>query len=377
MFIINQNREKKEEYIKLLKVLGAFSKLFTNNENVFLPYRVAENLFCRVFNATNISRSDLSVDAIKNRIGIGVKTFLENNGRTFQKIAEFDKSLNLYSKYLNNNLKLIEKISSLRNKRIQATISICNLNKTIYHCITRGKDFIYIYEHSMNFIEISSISNIDRKNNVIYFKDGKEDYNFNLSKSTLSKRFITRNPLLVNIKTFDEPFSALERFYEDNLELLISPLEDFLESVILPLYSYKNSNVKYVPERSGLNQWNAGGRPRDTKEAYIRIPLLIHSKFPGFFPSRYKPFNLYLPNGIILSAKVCQDNAKALMSNPNKALGDWLINDVLKIQEGELVTYELLEEIGIDSVEITKRDEENFSIDFKEIGAYEDFTARV
>lgn len=53
-----------------------------------------------------------------------------------------------------------------------------------------------------------------------------------------------------------------------------------------------------------------------------------------------------------------------------------MINDVLKIQEGELVTYELLEEIEIDSVEITKKDTENFSIDFKEIGAYEDFEIR-
>ena len=54
----------------------------------------------------------------------------------------------------------------------------------------------------------------------------------------------------------------------------------------------------------------------------------------------------------------------------------WLINDVLKIQEGKIVTHDLLMEIGIDSVEITKKDEENFSIDFKEIGANEDFTAR-
>jgi hypothetical protein len=106
---------------------------------------------------------------------------------------------------------------------------------------------------------------------------------------------------------------------------------------------------------------------------YIGIPAWIHTVFPKFFPDRDQPFNLRLPNKKILSAKICQENGKALMSNPNTDLGEWLIDEVLKIKTGEIVTYELLEEIGIDCVEIIKIDNSNFAIDFRPIGQYEDF----
>lgn len=53
------------------------------------------------------------------------------------------------------------------------------------------------------------------------------------------------------------------------------------------------------------------------------------------------------------------------MSNPNTALGKWLLDEVLKLNDGELVTYDLLEKIGVDSVEIVKMKEGIFSIDFK------------
>ena len=38
-----------------------------------------------------------------------------------------------------------------------------------------------------------------------------------------------------------------------------------------------------VFEKSGLNQWNAGGRPRHSDEVYIPIPSEIHKNFQGFF----------------------------------------------------------------------------------------------
>ena len=61
------------------------------------------------------------------------------------------------------------------------------------------------------------------------------------------------------------------------------------------------------------------------------------------------------------------------MSNPNTDLGDWLINEVLDIEEGKIVTLKTLEEVGIDSVEIKKQSGDNYSIDFKDIGSYEEF----
>jgi len=59
------------------------------------------------------------------------------------------------------------------------------------------------------------------------------------------------------------------------------------------------------------------------------------------------------------------------MTNPNKALSDWLLRKVLKLKEYEILTYEKLKIIGIDSVRITKIDTENYKIDFAKINSFE------
>jgi len=71
--------------------------------------------------------------------------------------------------------------------------------------------------------------------------------------------------------------------------------------------------------------------------------------------------------------KVCQDDSKAFMSNPNVALGEWLLREVLEIKEGELLIYERLQEIGFDSVIIERIDAKTYSIDFMPSGSYEKF----
>ena len=81
-------------------------------------------------------------------------------------------------------------------------------------------------------------------------------------------------------------------------------------------------------------------------------------------PTRDKTFNVRLPNGNVISMKVCQDNGKSLMSNPNKALGLWLLREVLQLKEGELLKYDRLKELGIDSVILYKHSDEEYSIDF-------------
>ena len=43
--------------------------------------------------------------------------------------------------------------------------------------------------------------------------------------------------------------------------------------------------------------------------------------------------NKQIPTGEIFSAKLCQENSKALMTNPNKALSDWLLRKVLQLKE--------------------------------------------
>jgi len=128
--------------------------------------------------------------------------------------------------------------------------------------------------------------------------------------------------------------------------------------VILPLYSRRGGKL-HIPERSGLNQWNAKGRPRDANEVYIPIPISVHRMFPDFFPSRDTAFELILPDGTSISAKVCQDNGKALMSNPNAVLGEWILRKVLRKPVGEIVTIDDLNIYGIDSIKIVSTHKNN------------------
>ena len=137
----------------------------------------------------------------------------------------------------------------------------------------------------------------------------------------------------------------------------------------MPLYGRK----KKVYERSGLNQWNAGGRTRHHDEVYIPIPKLIHDLFPNFFPGRDIHFSLILPDGEKVDAKVCQDNSKALMTTSNKKLGKLILRDGLNLKIGELATYDKLQLLGIDSVRIDKINHEEYEINFSNSGSYEKF----
>ncbi len=370
MFIGSQSEEQLAEYIDLLQRIGSLSGLFSDSSTPYLYYRVAENIFCKAFNAENHSRSDTSADASKNRIGIGLKTFLNGRGKSWQKVAEFNKDRQKYIKLKSDPEKLVSAVSELRNKRIDFAKSIHDVDSMIFHCVSRTKGKFFLFEEEMKYVDIPKIKILSVKENTIQFTDGVEDYNFNISKSTLLKKFITQNEINFEVTMIDDPFEFLK-----NIQSSIA-IDDTLkvkEAVILPLYSHTKQEGNFVPEKSALNQWNAGGRKRDEKEVYIRIPLWIHREFSGFFPPRGESFNLRLPNGVVLNAGIAQDGGKALMSNPNKALGNWLIDTVLKVQPGKIVSYHDLEDIGVDSVEIQKIDNENYEIDFKGIGEFENF----
>jgi hypothetical protein len=225
----------------------------------------------------------------------------------------------------------------------------------------------------MDLVDVNSIKNVELKGNVIYFNDGKNDYSFNNTKTTLYKRFVTPKPILdFDVDILKDPFDSLEVFFKENLASLVyEPIRD-QEHIFLPLYSTKNGE-KFVSEKSGLNQWNASGRKRNYSEVYIPIPSWVHKTHPSFFPPRDSAFDLILPNGSKLNASLCQDGSKALMSNPNAELGKWLLRDVLNLREGEILTYRKLNRIGLDSVVIYKLDEGKYSINFTKIGSFENF----
>ena len=370
MFIENQSKEQRDYYERLLKAVGSLSKLFSESSEPYIAYRAAENLFCKAFEAENLSRSDASADASKNRIGFGIKTFLHKNGKSFEKIAEFNSDHALF-RALGAEEK-IKKIAELRNERIETTKRIFGLEQIIYHCITRQVGKILVYETPAPLIKIDEITNLKVNDNTIQFSDPSAEYSFNVAKSTLYKRFVTPEDVLleVPVRILEDPFDQIEKLITE-AGLIFAPIK-VQPHVFLPLYSTRGGNKK-VPEKSGLNQWNASGRPRDPNEIYIPIPAWIHQKFPNFFPQRDQAFQLTLPDRATMSAKVCQDNNKALMSNPNSALGKWLLRDVLNFSERELLTYDKLQAIGLDTVVIYKTDNETYDIDFTRIGSYEKF----
>jgi hypothetical protein len=371
MFLSSQSEAQVSNYKETLKTIGSLSRLFSESREPYIESRIAENLFCKSFKAENLSRSDCSADASKNKIGIGIKTFLNKNGATTQKVAEFNSSHGLFSG-LDDKAK-VRKIAELRNERIATTKRIFGLHNIIYHCLPRAEEEIMAFETPMDEVSLESIQSVSTRGNVISFDDGKNEYSFNVAKSTLYKRFHTKDLLFsVPVKILDDPFDTLSNLFASKVvDLSFSPLKKH-PHVFLPLYSTK-SGAKIVPERSGLNQWNAAGRTRDADEVYLPIPAWIHKEYPNFFPGRDEPFVLNLPNGAELSAKVCQDGSKALMSNPNAALGEWLLRGVLGLKEGELLTYRKLEEIGLDSVVIYKTAPGIYDIDFTKIDSYEDF----
>lgn len=370
MFIENQTAEKQSYYERLLRAVGSLSKLFSEAPEPYIAYRAAENLFCKAFEADNLSRSDASADASKDRLGFGIKTFLHKNGRSFEKIAEFNSEHSLFQPL--NPEEKIRKIAELRNERISTTKRIFGLDDIIYHCVTRQVGRILVYETPAPLISISEITNLRVGGNTIQFSDPSAEYSFSVPKSTLYKRFVTPSAALldVSVRILEDPFDQLERLISE-AGIIFAPIRVH-PHVFLPLYSMRGG-VKKVPEKSGLNQWNAAGRPRDSNEIYIPIPSWIHRKFPNFFPPRDQAFELTLPNRNILSAKVCQDNNKALMSNPNSALGQWLLRDVLNLGDRELLTYDKLQAIGLDAVVIYKIDNETYDIDFTRAGSYEKF----
>ncbi|HRE40672.1 MAG TPA: NgoFVII family restriction endonuclease [Ignavibacteria bacterium] len=368
MFITNQSKKQVDKYSNLVKAICSLSKLFSDSTQPYISYRAIENIFCKAFNADNISRFDVTADARADKYGVAIKTFLKRgNSHSFEKIAEFNKEFERFIKRKPDEI--VETISKFRNERIELTERIYNLNDLIYHCVIRSEKKIYISEENLLPIDIKKVKITDANKKSIKFSDSKNNYIFNLSKSTLFKKF-RNNKFIhrIDVSIFDDPYTKIEEFLF-SYGKIFDPIKS-VPHIFLPLYSVRNNEVS---EKSGLNQWNASGRQRDLNEIYIPIPSWIHAKFPKFFPNRDISFKLMLPNLDSLNAKVCQDNSKALMSNPNNALGKWLLRDVLNLKDYELLTYKKLETIGLDSVVIYKIKKLEYEINFAKLGSYQNF----
>ncbi len=373
MFYLEEGVEERESYKAMLKTIGSLTRIFSESASPYLAYRAHENIFCQCFMAENLARFDCSVDAKKNKIGIGLKTWV---GRDDQKVAEFGRLRYTYSEL--EGLALARQIAIYRNERIRITKKLYGIEEMIYHVVKRVPGFMQILESAFDEIDIENISIIKNKGNGnnTYFTDGKNEYHFSISKNTLYMIF-DKNMLLdtVEVDIMDNPFEYLMNLSE---QVAINAFKNGAivngeEKLCLRLYSYVKGGVKHVYEKSGLNQWNASGRKRNSDEIYIPYPSEDRQRALEFFPPRDEVFTLRLPDGKEIQAKVCQQNGKAIMSNPNSVLGKWLLRDVFEIKEGTLVTYAMLEKYGIDSVVFTKKESKYYTIDFSELGTYEEF----
>ena len=221
----------------------------------------------------------------------------------------------------------------------------------------------------MDRIDINNIGNIKKNKNSIVFDDDIHEYSFLLSKSTLTKRFKTENFIdEFDIDILRDPLLELQKCLHNN-KILTTQKLTIQKTIFLPLYGKKQT----VFEKSGLNQWNACGRDRHHDEVYIPIPVIVHQLFPSFFPARDTQFSLTFPDKEEVTAKICQENGKALMTQSNRKLGKLILRDGLKLKIGELATYEKLQLLGIDSVRIDKIDALKFEINFAKNDSYEEF----
>ena len=378
--------QSNNQYFEMLKLLASLSKLFSESATPYLDYRIAENLFCKYYSAINDARSCTAYDARLGKLGIGIKTFGIQNGTSVEKIAEFNRLKPELDKL--NGKKLAIQLAEFRNDRIHVANNTYDIEKSIYHIVGRSNGVLKIFNTDYELIDINDIHEIRDRQTSISFVSGNCFYNFNKSKSVLMKKFILPDQYKeIPIDILSDPLQLLSELLKSNHKSEIQELttesththiagKDY---VILPLYSTRNHTI--VPEKSGLNQWNASGRKRDENEVYIPVPKTIWNKFPNFFPDKDSPFELILPNGKSLSAKICQANGKALMSNPNSDLGEWILRKVLRKKPGELVTINDLAKYGIDSVRVEKKhkknenDEEIYEISFttSEYENYNDF----
>lgn len=377
--LLGIDKEKEREYIRLLQAISKLSGLFSNSATPLINYRVAENIFCRSFQAENLSRSDTAYDAKLDNLGIGIKTFICNSKISTEKIAEFNSLSRQLKKF--SGRPLAEKLAEYRNDRILLANRTYGIDSGVYHIIARKEKCLILFETDYNLININKIKNIVEKQSSLSFEDDSNFYSFNYSKNTLFRKFeIPKHARHISVEILKDPFQLILNISNDTgLTTVQKQLEYGVDYIILPLYSYKKRKEKrkYIFEKSGLNQWNAGGRQRDYGEIYIPIPSDIHKKFPNFFPPRDTKFNLKVPTKEILRAKLCQENSKALMTDPNKALSDWLLRKVLKLDIGELAKIEHLEKLGVDSLIIKKTDIDKYEVDIMPIDSYEEFISGI
>lgn len=373
------------------------------------------------------------------RIGIGLKTWMNSTPsyQKVMQLKRYKDDIMAQEHNPYDMVYVISSIKNERMKSDYNRLGL-DENSNIYHYITRDAGSLVIQECTYPLIELDKITNVNRTDSSITWTDGVKNYKFTFGDSQIWQYFgDSRDSTIldrITVEIMEDPFTFLVKAYESlgpsssemgrkilskafmssGNDTIAFPLDkdasDNIVECFLPLYSFRS---KEVEQKSGLNAWNAAPKnplnptPRPLNEVYIPIPREFHNKYPDFFVKnifefekmqseytgvkKFKPeirFTLVLPNGREIPALVTQDQHKGLQSgslyeiDPNtgklfgqSALGQWLLVDVLGLDERILVTREWLAKKGIDSVRLwhKKGDYRRIYIDVAPYNSFENF----
>jgi hypothetical protein len=400
-----------EQYETLLRSIASLSGLFSQSDTPYIDSRFVEKLFVVTTGAVDLGRADKSFDAfLPPGVGVGVKTFVAGASRhSDEKVAEFTDLANKGHFARVTKRELVYRVATARNIRVQSNAKEygVDLTQSVYHCLIRIPGAAIVHEEAYELIDVNNLRPLKRDGRPadswasmgdgVYFTDGNSKYKYNVAKNVLYKRFhFDSKKNRIDLQIHQDPLSLLDELVGRksrgenvssgfSLELDVTSLgRKGVDYIVLPLYSPKSG---VVHPKSGINQWNAGGRQRKFGEAYIPIPIEVRMRYPKFLPAQDAHFDLLLPNGKVAhKAKVCQQGGKALMTEKNIELGRWLISVIdptSKVEEFGLppkrrhpFTYEDLVAIGSDSVVITRKNlgkTVNYAAAFGPLGSFEDF----
>lgn len=399
-------------YDSLLASIAGISGLFSKSEIPYVDSRFVENLFVVTTGATDFGRADMSFDALlPGGIGVGIKTFVGGNARhKYEKVAEFTALAREGHFQGVGKQELIRRIAKARNLRISSNAAEygIDLDKCVYHCLVRLPGGAIVHEEPYQLIDISGLRPLTKSGRLaadwsamgkgVFFTDGRSSYSYSVSKNVLMKRFDFDPasgfiPLTIHpdpMALLDELLGRAGKGGSLGSAVSVPMLRETNEGakgvdyVVLPLYSPKDH---LVHPKSGINQWNAGGRTRTFGEAYVLIPAELRDRYPRFFPPQDTHFDLKLPGGLAVhQAKVCQQGGKALMTERNVELGRWLISVIDPttrpadfggpVGRRRPYTYSDLAAIGSDSVMIRREGtgrSARYSAVFAPVGSYEEF----
>ena len=399
-------KEERQRYIQFWQIYGALSNLFRQKKGDLIPYldsKFQETVFDKIFsNSENKDIGNTPHDILSvfgdERIGVGLKTWV-NSKPSFQKVMQLKRFQNEINA-IKNSEELAYKISEIKNQRMIQDYARLGLSEdsNVYHYVTRDKGSFTINECAYPLVDLNNLRDFQLEKSSISWSDGKKEYKYTFADSQILQKFDIAEQETFEIQIIQDPFEFLLNAYQE----FISPYQEKIVEIYLPLYSYKYKTVK---AHSGLNSWNgspkSGNTPRPLNEVYIPVPIEFHRKHPDFFVPDIEPylkenrkkrtdnphFRLQLPNGKTIPASLTGDNMKNLQSGSltekdenNKkygqsALGYWLLREVLKLEEGEKVTLEHLHKMETDCVRLWRKkgDYSLIHIDFAPIGAFEKF----